>query len=201
MAKKTLSAVRAVIRQKLRDEFGEGKEFEWENDELNILIGDCLAEVSECSPYQVKETLTTSVGSRELDISSITDWLYIDEGEYPVGKFPKRMRNCTIFGNTLTIETDLSPAADEDVYLYCAKTHQLTDSASTLNPQEERILILGVVGQAAINRARSLINKVNIGGARTPADMQGWGIAQLALYRGGLSEITEARVWVEHPRG
>lgn len=201
MATKTLSAIRAIIRQKLRDEFQLGEEFEWEDDELDLLIGDCLAEVSECSPYQVKETLTTSVGSRELDISSITDLLYIDEVEYPVGKFPKKMRDCSIFGDTLTIETDLYPAASEDVYLYCHKLHQLTESSSTLKPQLERVLILGVVGQAAINKARTLIDKINIGGAKTPADMEAWGVGQIALYRVGLNEITVARMFVEHPRG
>lgn len=200
MGKKTLSAIRTIIRQLLLDEFVSGEEYEWKEDELDIHIGDCLAEISECSPYQVKETLTTTAGSRELDISSIEDLLSIDEVEYRVGKTPKQMRNCTIFGDILTIETDLTPSADEDVYLYCHKLHQLTESSSTLKPQLERILVLGVTGKAAIAKARSLINRVNLGGARTPSEMQAWGVTQLSLYRAGLNEITEARVWVDHPK-
>lgn len=200
MAKKTLSAIRAIIRQKLRDEFASGKDYEWEEDELDIHIADCLAEISESSPYQVKETLTTTAGSVELDISSIEDLLYIDEVEFRVGQTPKQMRNCTIFGDTLTIETDLSPAADEDVYLYCAKTHQLTGSSSTLNPQLERVLIIGVCSAAAVAKARTLIDKVNIGGGRTPADMQAWGLAQLALYNMGLDRISEPRIYQDYPK-
>lgn len=201
MGKKTLSAIRAIIRQLLLDEFAADVELEFQDDELDIHIGVCLAEISECSPYEVKETLTTTADSRELDISSIEDLLSIDEVEYLVGEFPKQMRNCSIFGDTLTIETSLTPAADEDVYLYCKKLHQLTESSSTLKPQHERVLILGVTGKAAIAKARTLINKVVLGGARTPVVMQSWGVGQLALYRAGLNEITEPPVWVDHPRG
>jgi len=198
MAKKTLSSIRAIIRQLLLDELG-GDGLEFEEDELDIHIGVCLAEISERSSYQKRETLPILVtGSRELDISSIEDLVKdIEEVEYPVGQ----KRTCSTFGDTLTIETDLSPVAGEAVYLYCNKLHQLTESSSTLKPQQERVLILGVSGKAAIAKARTLINKINLGGARTPAEMQSWGVGQLALYRAGLNEIPEPPVWPDHPRG
>ncbi len=46
---------------------------------------------------------------------------------------------------------DRVPSADEDVYLYCHKLHQLTKSSSTLKPQEERVLIKGTVAYAALS--------------------------------------------------
>lgn len=163
MAKKTLSAIRALIRQMLRDEFvSSDVELEWEEDELDLHIGECLAEISECSPYEKKETVKTTAGSVELDISSITDLLYIDEVEYRVGKTPKEMRDCSIFGDILTIETDLSPLADEDVYLYCHKLHQLTESTSTLKPQLERILILGVTAKAALSWSNEVRKQITV---------------------------------------
>ena len=202
MANKNLSAIRAIVRQKLRDEFQVDADLEFENDELDIYIADCLDEISEHCPYEVKETLTTTAGSRELDISSIEDLLDggIDEVEFRVGKFPKQMRSCSIFGNTLTIGTDLYPSADEDVYLYCRKLHQLTESTSTLKPQLERILVLGVTGKAAIAKARTLIDKVNVGGARTPDAMKAWGEGKLVLYLRALEKITTPRGYVNHPR-
>jgi hypothetical protein len=116
MSGKPLAAIRAIIRQVLRDEVAE--DLEWEDDELDIHINECLLDISHACPYEVIETLNTTEGSTELDISSIANLLDIDEVEYPVGKTPKAMRSCNVFGNTLTIETDLSPAANEDVYLY-----------------------------------------------------------------------------------
>jgi uncharacterized protein YqfB (UPF0267 family) len=271
MGRKNLSAVIAVVRQRLRDEFVFGAEFEWEDDELSLLTNDCLAEISECSPYQVKETfyivaksgtatattpnhlvdttesqfvagdvgktvynttdettakitvynsasdvtLDTDImasgesyeihcgdgtSPRDINIADIEDLLYVDKAEYPTRQNPQVFRNVEVFGDILTLDISSTPTDGDEVFLYCAKTHQLTEASSTLNPKEERLLILGVVGQAAINKARSLINKINIGGARTPADMEAWGIAQLTLYRQGLSELVQVRISIDYRR-
>lgn len=199
MAKKTLSGVIAVIRQKLHDEEVSGKDPTWQKDELLLKIDDVISEISDASPYWVMETLQTSAASRELDISSIEDWLYIDEVEYPVGNYPKSIRNCEIVGDTLTIKTDLLPSAGQDVYLRCAKLHQLTQSLSTLSPKLERLLVLGVCGYVAIDKAREMINRILVGGWRSPAQQEAWGSRQLSLYREGLNEVTESRVYKDHP--
>jgi len=187
---KTLSGIRGIIRQFLLDEFAVGTDLNWEDDELNLHINDCLAEISESCPYEVKETLTTTAASKEVDISSIEDLLSIDKVEYKVDQDPQEFRNFDLWGNTLTIDIETAPTGDS-VYLYCNKLHQLTESSSTLKPQLERMLILGVCGYAAIAKARSQIDKINIGGGRTPADMQAWGMTKLALYRAGLARLAK----------
>ena len=197
---KTLSAIRDIVRQRLKDEFVSGLALEWEDDELDLLVFDCISEMSKCSPYEVKETLTTTAGSRDLDISSITNLLSVEEIEYKVGSTPKNMRSCSVFGDILTMDIDTSPGDSEDVYLYCHKLHQLTDSSSTLKPQLEDTLVLGVCAKAAISKARTLINKINIGGAKTPTEMQAWGTAQLVLYRQELRLITKPRMWKQYPK-
>lgn len=199
MAKKTLAAVVVVIRQKLRDEEDSVRDLTWATDELLLKIDDVLGEISEASPNWVHETLQTSAASRELDISSIEDWNHIDEVEYPVGNDPKSIRNCEIVGNTLTILTNLLPSAGQDVYLYCAKLHQLTQSDSTLTPKLERLLVLGVSAYAAIDRAGPMVGKILVGGWRSPAQLEAWGQRQLGLYREGLTKITEERPYIDHP--
>ena len=201
MAKKNLLAIREIIRQFLSDEFSPGTDLAWENDELDLHINDCLAEISDKCPYEVKETLTTTASSKELDISSIDDLLSIEKVEYKVGQDPPEFRNFDLWGDTLTIDIETAPAATgDDVYIYCNKLHQLTESSSTLKPQLERILILGVCGNAAIAKAKSLIEKVNIGGSRTPADMQGWGMSKLALYRADLRRLAKPKTNERYPR-
>lgn len=201
---KNLSAVRDTVRQFLKDEFQSGIALVWEDDELDLHIGDSLIEISEVSPRVVKETLKTTSGSRELDISSIEDLLDIPQTkglEYPTGSYPRNYRNYNwIDSDTIEIDTTLTPGDSEDVYLYCEKLHQLTESSSTLSPQIERLLVLGVTAKAAISKARSHIGKVNVGGTRTPVDMQAWGINQLALYRAGLKGITTAKTYTEYPK-
>lgn len=197
MATKTLSAIRAICRQFLRDEAFTA--YKWEDDELDLHIADCLAEISERRPYEVKEELTTEA-SKELGIGDIEDLLEVDKAEFPVGSDPPDYRNVSVFGNTLTIDIDSKPSAGQTVYLYCHKLHQLTESTSTLSPQLERMLVLGVTAQAAISKAQSHINRVNVGGGRTPAEMQAWGTGRLALYRSDLKRLAKPRTYRTYPK-
>lgn len=274
---KYLSALRAKVRQVLRDEFAPDIELEWESDELDILIGDCLEEISESLPYISREVLTTIANSRVLDISGIENLIEIKKAEYPTGNNPRDSRNVIeLDSETVEIDTTLLPKAGgsglltgtvtfnkggiaitgigtlftdelkggyhirksgsnrwyrvysiesnialtlaepclddgadgdhsteycyETVYLYCKKSHQLTEDESTLTPKIEHLLVLGVAGQAAINKARTLIDKINIGGARTPADMQSWGVSKLALFRQGLAEEVEPEAYQDYPK-
>ena len=108
---KYLSAVRAEIRQMLRDEF-TGEDYEWKEDELDIHIGHCLREISKVSPYIVREVKTTIANSRELDISSIEDLIRIEKLEYPTGNYPRKYRNLKeIDQDTIEMDTTLIPDA------------------------------------------------------------------------------------------
>jgi len=274
---KTLSGLRAIIRQFLKDEFQYGTALVWEDDELDIYIADCLGEISERRPYLNREVLTTIDNSRVLDISSIENLLRIDKLEYPTDSDPRDYRNfiqldaetieidttldtdaggsgtltgtitftngsaaVTGSGSLFTTELDTgylirkstgtrwyrvysitnattltlagpcleTTAADvasataycyEAVYVYCEKLHTLTETSSTLSPQLENLLILGVTARAAIVKARSLVNKINIGGGRTPTDMQAWGISQLALYRASLKRLAKPKTKRQYP--
>lgn len=197
---KMLSGIRAVARQMLADELvSSDTEYAWTDDELDLYIDDCLAEIAEYKPYQVKETLTTTADSRELDLSEIDDLVEVKKVEYPVDEQPRSFRNFSVWGNTLRMELDSAPGSGESVYIYCAKYHTLSDTVSTLNPTLERILVLGVSGRAAVAKARTQINAVNKGGASAAANMQNWGLAQLALYRGGLNSLIIPEMNEEYP--
>jgi len=191
-----LSGIRAVARQKLNDEMKSSDiAYAWTNDELDVIIADCVVEMSPYSPYEVKETLTTTAGSRELDVSTIDNLLAVKEVEYPAGE---RFRQFSVWGDILKMELDTAPSAVANVYLYCKEYHSLSDTASTLNPNLERILVLGVCGQAAVAKARAQINKVNkaVGVA---GNMQSWGMAQLALYYVELNKLVTADSFKEYP--
>jgi hypothetical protein len=272
------SGIIATVRQKLLDEFASGTTQKWADDELNILLDDCLVEVSQYSPNIVREVLVTLGDSKELDIEDVADLLWIDKVEYPVDQSPRSYCGFYPIDNkTIELDTSTTPESgasgvlagtvtfnhgstavtgsgttftslaagyhikkstgsrwyriasvtsatalvldevcrettgadtinvtqyctDEVAYLYCAKVHTLTDAVNTLTPALERLLVLGVAGQAAINRAQSLIDRVNIGGQGTPSQLQAWGTTQIQLYREGLHNLSRTRQSFSYPK-
>ena len=147
---RTLSGIRQTVYQLLNDEFSEGVTQDFASDELDIIISETLAEISERRPYEVKDTSLTTSASYDLDISSIEDLLEVDKAEFPISKDPPNYRNVSVFGTTLTIDIDTKPTADKTIYLFCHKLHQLTEESSTLSPQLETLLIAGSVAKAAL---------------------------------------------------
>lgn len=200
MSAKLLSGIRAIVRQMLSDELkGSDVAYKWTDDELDVYISDCLIEMAKYKAYEVKETVETTASSRELDVSTIDDLLEVKEVEYPVDKQPRRFRQFTRWGDILRMELDSTPGDGEDVYLYCKKYHGLSDTASTLNPTLERILVLGVSGKAAITKAQPKINAVNVGGAGVASDFYKWGAGQWGLFREELNKLVTPDSFKEYP--
>jgi hypothetical protein len=189
MAAKNRDVIRATVRQLLRDEI-KTTDTEFDEDELDIHIDESLVEISQRSPYEVRET-KTGAGSKELDISSITDLLEVEKVEYPIGSDPPSFQRFSIFGNILRIEDD-TPLSGEGIYLYCNKVHQLTKSTSTLSPDLESVLVKGAVAKAAqawLNKMRDTIVPSTVNW------YQGWANTQFLLYQKELDSITQSKVW------
>jgi len=147
---KALSAVRAIVRQYLRDEFAaDSLGYDFQDDELDLHIEQCLVEISQKRPYEVRETVV-STGSKEIDISSIPDLLEVEKAEYPIDGDPPNFRDVSVFGNILRLKVDNVPRAGENIHLYCHKVHKLTETTSTLNAELEKVLIEGAVAKAAL---------------------------------------------------
>ncbi len=196
---KNLSAIRATVRQFLNDEFVSGSDQDFKDDELNLYISDCLVEISERKPYEVKETLTTTASSKELDISSIENLLEVDKIEFRTGQNPPDYRNHGIFGDTLRMDINFSPSASEDVYLYCHKVHQLTESSSTLDQRLERLLVNGVVAYAALgwtNQVRAQVKEAitRIADVNTSIDTMSARITQ------AIADLTSGRPLIAETR-
>jgi hypothetical protein len=193
----TIKAIRTIIRQALRDELKEGTDAEFADDELDLHMKDCLVEISQRRPYEVKETVESD-GTKEVDISEIENLLEVEKAEYPTGSDPPDYRDVSVFGDTLTIDIETAPTSGDDVYLYCHKVHQLTESSSTLKPDLESVLIQGTVAKAAmawLNKMREQIVPTSI------RLYQSWATTHLMLYQNGLNSITRPRVWEFYPRG
>jgi len=261
---KTRSAIRETARQLLRDEIEDSENPDFADDELDLHINECLIEISQRRPYEVKETLTTcnrsgkatatsashlvdttnsqfvagdvgktvynstdkttakvtaytsssditldtdimvsgesyyifnygGASGRDLDISSITDLIEVEKGEYKTRQNPQNFRNVKVFGDVLTLDIDSEPNDDEEVFLYCHKVHSLTESASSLSPDLEKVLIEGVVAKAAQAWCAEQMRKDIVAGSVKLH--QNWADKQFVIHRNSLNSITKQRVW------
>ena len=129
-----LTDMRTIVRRDLHDE--DTANYRWTDDELDRHITRAVKELSEALPLEQKATKATTAGSRELNISSLSDRVMAEAVEYPVDKFPKKYQRFSLWGNTLTMLGDEVPDGS-NAYIYYGKLHTLDATSSTIPPQHE----------------------------------------------------------------
>ena len=181
-----LTDMRAIVRRDLHD--GDSDNYRWTDDELNQHIAHAVKEFSEYIPYEQKATKATTTGSRELDISTVTDRIMVEALEYPVDRFPKRYQPFALWGDTLTLVGDEVPDGS-DAYIYYGKLHTLDVSSSTVPAKVEDLIATGACGYAAVEWAVYAINRVNVGGTVTSKELLAWGNQKLKYFRDELRRL------------
>ena len=180
-----ISEMITLVRRDLKD---ETTPYQWSDDELTRHIGRALRELSERLPLPAKATLPTASGSREVDISSLTDRVMIQAVEYPIDEFPARYQRFSIWGDTLTIISGPEPNGS-NCYVYYGQLHTIDANGSTIPANYEDLVATGACGYAAISWAAFSINKVNIGGKMTADEYRAWGNERLVIFRERLKQL------------
>jgi len=180
-----LSEMITIVRRDLKD---EDTPYQWSDEELTRHIDHAVKELSERAPLPAKATLPTVSGSREVDISSLTDRIMVEAIEYPVDESPAEYQRFSIWGNTLRIISGGEPDGS-NCYVYYGKLNTLDADDSTIPSKYEDLVVTGACGYAAISWAALSINKVNIGGAMTPKEYRTWGNERLKAFEEGLRRL------------
>jgi len=180
-----LTDMRAIVRRDLHDE--DANNYRWTDDELDRHIAHAVQDFSEAIPYEQKAVKATTSGSREIDISTITDRIMVEAVEYPVDKFPKRYQRFSLWADSLTLLGDEVPDGS-NAYIYYGKLHTLGES-STIPAMYEDLIAAGVGGYAAVEWAVYAINRVNVGGTPTPGEFLAWGKEKLAYFKAELKRL------------
>ena len=183
-----LNDMRSRIRKDLHDE--DSQNYRWTDSELNRHIDHALRELSLSCPLETKATLSTTAGSRDLSLSSISDLVEIEAVEYPVGNYPPSYVRFSAWADTLTLLMDSLPGDSEDVYVYSGKLHTLNADTSTLPAKLEDLVALGAAAHASIEWASFATNRVNLGGAETWRNYLTWGQDRLADFMKGLAKYS-----------
>jgi hypothetical protein len=181
-----LTDMRAIVRRDLHDE--DAGNYRWTDDELNRHIARAVKDLSEQLPCEQKATKATTSGSRELDISDLSDRVAVTAVEYPVDQFPKCYQRFSLWGDTLTLLSEEIPDGS-NAYIYYGKLHTLDAGSSTIPAQSEDLVANGAAGYAATEWAIFAVNQVNVGGSVTPKEFLVWGRERLNEFRKELRRL------------
>ncbi|MBM3926727.1 MAG: hypothetical protein FJ320_12280 [SAR202 cluster bacterium] len=183
-----LTTMRDWIRADLHDE--DSASYRWTNTVLNRHIDRTVREFSMALPRAQTATLTTSAGSRDLSIASLTNLVDIEAVEYPTGKYPPVYAPFSLWESTLTLLVDSTPSGGQAVKVYYGKLHALDASTSTLPPHLEDLVAAGGAGYAAVEWASFATNRVNVGGEAVWRHYLTWGQQRLAFFNQRLTKLS-----------
>jgi hypothetical protein len=160
-----LSEMRIRVRRDLRDE--DEANYRWSNDELDRHIDHALRDFSQVLPMEMKSDIATTAGSREIDISTLTDRVRVLAAEYPIGQFPPLYQRFSLYQDILTLLSDEVPDGS-DARIFYGQLHVLDAETSSIPSQHEDTVAIGAEAYALIEWAAYAINRVSVGGEETP---------------------------------
>ncbi|MBN2238998.1 MAG: hypothetical protein JW712_04435 [Dehalococcoidales bacterium] len=181
-----LSDMKTLVRRDLHDEDSEN--YIWTDTEIERHIAHAVKDFSEAVPYEQKVLISTTPGSRDIDISTITERVSLEAVEYPVGEYPSRYRRYKLWGDVLTLLDEEIPDGS-DAGIYYGKLHTLDVSTSTIPALYEDIITTGACGYAAVEWSVYAVNRVNVGGTSTPGEILDWGKERLRRFRQELKRL------------
>jgi hypothetical protein len=185
-----LITMRTLVRRDLKDE--DNSNYRWQDNEIDRAIARAVLELSRYIPREMKTTVATTDGSREIDISALTDRVSVDRVEFPVGRTPQQFQRFIIYADTIFLTGDVE-GDGENCYIYWGKVHTLDGSISTIPGHLEDILALGAGAYAVLAQAQYRSDVAGIGGDRADTDYQGWGKAMLKEFKSQLKRFGRSR--------
>jgi hypothetical protein len=181
-----LGDMKTLVRRDLHDEDSEN--YRWTDDEIERHIAHAVRDFSEAVPLEQKTLKATTSGSREINISTITDRVSVEAVEYPSGEYPARYRRFSLWGDILNLLDEEVPDGSY-ACIYFGKLHSLDVSTSTIPAVYEDIVAIGASGYAAVEWSVYAVNRVNVGGTTTSGEILDWGREKLSLFRKELGRL------------
>jgi len=185
-----LSTMRTLVRRDLKDE--DNSSYRWQDDEIDRAVQKAVAELSRYAPREMKTSLATTAGSREINIAALTDRVSVDRVEFPVGRTPRQFQRFIACADTIFLTGEVD-GDGTDCCVYWGKVHTLDGSTSTVPVFLEDVLAMGAAAYAVLAQAQYRTDVAGIGGDRADTDYQGWGNAMLKEFKAQLRRFGRAR--------
>jgi hypothetical protein len=143
-------------------------------------------------PREMKSTIATAGGSRQIDISTLTDRASVERVEFPIGQSPRRFQRFVVYSDAITLVGD-AEGDGGDCYIYWSKVHTLDNIISTIPGHMEDALAMGAAAYAVLAQAQYRSDVAGIGGDRVDSDYQSWGTAVLKEFKAQLQKFGRGR--------
>lgn len=150
-------------------------------------------------------TVTTSSGTKSIDISSVSNMLhgYDEESfeavEFRVDKDPQRFREFKVQGSRLKMNISFSPDASENVRLYVRQPHVLSGTATnTLDAVLEPLFVDLVASRVSLDKSAFFIGQIAIGG-NAYSQTKDWAERKLGLTLSALRSLRKPVISEEWP--
>jgi hypothetical protein len=185
-----LSDMRTLVRRDLKDE--DASSYRWQDNEIDRAIGRAAAELSRYCPREMKSTIATAAGSREIDISGLADRVSVDRVEFPIDEHPRQFQRFSVYQDTLRLIGDLE-GDGSNCYIFWGKVHTLDGSVSTVPGHLEDVLALGATAYAVLAQAQYRVDVAGHGGEQADRDYQSWGTTMLKEFKSQLKRFGRGR--------
>lgn len=185
-----LTAMRTLVRRDLKDE--DNSNYRWQDNEIERAIARALAELARYVPREMKATIATTDGSRDIAMTTLTDRVSVDRVEFPVGKTPRQFQRFTVYLETITLIGDVE-GDGTNCYVYWGKVHTLDAATSTIPTYLEDVLALGAAAYAVLAQSQYRSDTAGFGGERADTDYQSWGTAMLKEFKAQLKRFGRGR--------
>jgi hypothetical protein len=182
--------MRTLVRRDLKDE--DSSNYRWQDNEIERAIARALAELARYVPREMKSTIATTDGSRDIDISTLTDRVSVDRVEFPIDETPRQFQRFSVYQDTLTLVGD-AEGDGANCYIYWGKIHTLDATTCTLPAYLEDILALGAAAYAVLAQTQYRTDTAGFGGEQADRDYQTWGNAMLKEFKSQLKRFGKDR--------
>jgi hypothetical protein len=182
-----LTEMRTIVRRDLHDE--DADNYRWTDDEIDRHIAHAVKDYSASVPLEQKAVISTIAGSREIDISTLTNRVVLEAIEYPVDQFPKHYQRFSVWSDTVSLVGEEIPDGS-NCHIYYGKLHTLDTLNSTIPAWHEDLISLGACAYAVLEQAIYTTNKVNTGGVQTQNNFQVLGETNLNSFKQELKHLS-----------
>ena len=185
-----LNTMRTLVRRDLKDE--DNSNYRWQDNEIDRAIRRAVAELSRYCPREMKTNVATVTGSREINISSLTDRVTADRVEFPAGRTPRQFQSFVAYDDVLFLTGDVV-GDGTNCYIYWGMVHTLDTGTSTVPAYLEDVLASGAAAYAVLSQAQYRTDVAGIGGDMADTDYLGWGNAMLKEFKSQLRRFGRSR--------